>query len=638
MQKSFYGLTLLFFIAAIPSCNRSAGSPTARTARVNEWFSKQTHYALINRDSTLHYATLIDSASKEMPVEYQAMALIGKARYNLGTKPMLAGRLYEQALQLLQNSNADSLVARAYNGLGVTYMKKADYSNALEFYLKALRIYEKDKDAAGIGGALANIGQLYQVKNDMPAAKKFILRSMEVNKKNNNIVSYLDAAQTLANIYGMSNQFDSALALDKMGVAAADSIGSTTIKSAFYNNMGNCYLYSNRPDSARYFFTQCLALDSTGGNLHFMVDNFLTLGGLSLQQKELQAAEQFYLKAINLADSIQEKQLKAQAWKELAVLYRQQNNLDKAITAKDSAAAVKDRIINEKSENKIAELKEVYETEKKEQTIALQEIKLSRQWLLLAGSAVLLTSLLFSGWLSYRRYTIRKERELEASLMEQREKAMLAILQAEDGERRRIAAELHDGVGQVMIAAWMNLQALESQVNTLDSQQQQSLAKAIAMVGDGCKEVREVSHAMMPNVLLNKGLENAVRNFTQEIDSSILSIRLHTQGLESRMDAMVETILYRVIQESVNNTIRHAAATELDISIDNNTDGISVLIEDNGKGFDPATVLSNHSATGLGLQNIKSRIAFLNGTVEWDSSEGNGTVVTIFIPVKKTNA
>jgi len=635
MGKTIQATLLLLIIYLISSCNATLKNEDESIKKVNFWYSQQNYYAQIKRDSVLHYALLIEAAAKNLPVEYQAMAVIGKARFYVGKKVKLSAKLYGQSLNMLAHSKADSLIGRAYNGLGVCYIKMSDFSIALENYFKALKLFEKINDTKGIGGVLANIGEVYQLKNDLPTAKKYILRAMDVNKANNNIVSYLDAAQTLANIYGMNNQLDSAFAIDKMGIKAADSMNSTSFKSAFYNNMGNCYMYSDRPDSAYYFFSQCLLLDSANRNLNFMVDNYLTLGSLALRQKQFVQAKQFFKKTIVLSDSIHENHGKYQAWQELATVYRQENNLTNAIIAKDSAIAVKDRIINEKSENKIAELQELYETEKKEQTIALQQSQLSKQQIMLVGSAVLLASLLFSGWLMYRRYTIKKEKELQASLMMQREKATLDILQAEDKERRRIAAELHDGVGQVMVAAWMNLQVLESQMSTFDLPQQQLLAKATLMVGEGCKEVREVSHAMMPNALLSKGLIGAIRDFTQQIDSKVIAINLHTEGLDEPLEEVVETIVYRVIQESVNNTIRHANANELDISIHNNPDGISLLIEDNGKGFDTSNIIAdNQQSGGLGLQNIKSRIAFLKGNVHWDSSPGNGTVVSIYIPVQ----
>lgn len=615
------------------ACNSGASLRNDQMKQASTWYQKVTFYSQLNNDSVLRYALLIDSVSKDLPNEYKAMALLGKARYHVGQKAILSTQMYKGVLLLLSKSNADSLIARAYNGLGVCYIKQADYPNALEHYFKALRIYEKNNMESGMSGVLANIGEVYQLKNETEQAKKYILQSMEINKRINNIVSYLDAAQTLANIYGMNNQFDSALAIDVMGIATADSLKSPKIKSTFYNNMGNCYMYSNRPDSARYYFLQCLAIDASQGNKPFMVDNYLTLGQLSLQQNELAEGEQYFFKAIALADSIQQTHMKATAWKGLSDLYRKQNNLLQSIIAKDSATANKDRVINEKSENKIAELQELYETQKKEQTILLQQAKLTKQRLILTGSVLLFALLLALGWMLYRRKTMRKEKEMQQLLMQQREKATLDILMAEEQERRRIAAELHDGVGQVMVAAWMNLQVVESQMNALAPDQQHLLSKATAMVGEGCKEVREVSHAMMPNALLNKGLVGAIREFTQQIDKKVININLHTEGLDKPLNDMVETILYRVIQESVNNTIKHAGANQLDISIHNTDAGISLLIEDNGKGFDTSKILVNQASnTGLGLQNIQNRIAFLHGTVEWDSSVGNGTVVTIFIP------
>jgi signal transduction histidine kinase len=107
---------------------------------------------------------------------------------------------------------------------------------------------------------------------------------------------------------------------------------------------------------------------------------------------------------------------------------------------------------------------------------------------------------------------------------------------------------------------------------------------------------------------------------------------LQTGGLQTSLPSHVETILYRVIQEAVNNVIKHAAATKLDISINNDNDGTDVLIEDNGKGFNINAALKKE---GIGLQNIKDRIEYLSGTVQWDSSENNGTVVSIFIPATK---
>jgi signal transduction histidine kinase len=152
------------------------------------------------------------------------------------------------------------------------------------------------------------------------------------------------------------------------------------------------------------------------------------------------------------------------------------------------------------------------------------------------------------------------------------------------------------------------------------------------LVDESCKEVRQVSHNMMPNALLRKGLVNAVKEFIGQINTGKLSINLQTEELQKALPSHVETILYRVIQESVNNVVKHAEATQLDISINQDEEGIDVMIEDNGKGFD--TTITRET-DGIGLQNIQSRISYLKGTVSWDSSPNNGTLVAIHIP---TNA
>jgi signal transduction histidine kinase len=105
---------------------------------------------------------------------------------------------------------------------------------------------------------------------------------------------------------------------------------------------------------------------------------------------------------------------------------------------------------------------------------------------------------------------------------------------------------------------------------------------------------------------------------------------LYSEGLNERIDNNTESVLYRIIQESVNNVIKHSDAETLDISLIKDEDGISATIEDNGKGFDTS---DKDKFTGIGIRNIQSRVEYLKGTVEWDSAPGKGTVVAIQIPL-----
>jgi len=204
------------------------------------------------------------------------------------------------------------------------------------------------------------------------------------------------------------------------------------------------------------------------------------------------------------------------------------------------------------------------------------------------------------------------------------------VLNAEENERKRISGELHDGLGQLFSAVKMNLSALTGSLDFKDKHGEEMFNKTMSLVDESCKEVRLISHQMAPNVLLKSGLTAAVRDFISKIDARKLKINLETFGLQNRLDQNIETVLYRVIQETVNNVIKHSGANTLDIQLTKDEEGINAMIEDNGKGFDTSSL---EKFEGIGLKNIKSRVGYLKGTVDFSSTLGSGTLVAIHIPL-----
>lgn len=180
-----------------------------------------------------------------------------------------------------------------------------------------------------------------------------------------------------------------------------------------------------------------------------------------------------------------------------------------------------------------------------------------------------------------------------------------------------------------MSAAKMNLSSISHEIPFANEEQKTAFEKAMALVDEGCKEVRIVSHNIMPNALLKSGLTTAVRDFLNKIDSRVLKVNMYTEGLNERLSNNAELVLYRVIQECVNNVIKHANANTLDITIIKDENELSVTIEDNGDGFN---INDAKKKDGIGLQNLVTRIKYLKGTIDWDTSPGKGTVVVINIP------
>ena len=303
---------------------------------------------------------------------------------------------------------------------------------------------------------------------------------------------------------------------------------------------------------------------------------------------------------------------------------------DRALDFSRKVLALKDSLMNEETNRQVSELQTRYETEKKERQIALQQSEITKKNYLITGVTGLLALSGLLSWSSYNRYRLRQTARLQEAIIREQEAATHAVIEAEERERKRIAADLHDGVGQLMSAAKMNLSMVESELAFQNPEQKQAFEKAMSLVDEGCREVRSVSHQIMPNALLKSGLASAVREFINKIDQRVIKVNLYAEGLNERVDSLTEPVLYRVIQECVNNVIKHAAASQLDISVIRDGEGISVTIEDNGKGFNPG---DKALAEGIGLKNIRSRVEYLKGTVEWDSSPGKGTVVMVHVPV-----
>lgn len=189
---------------------------------------------------------------------------------------------------------------------------------------------------------------------------------------------------------------------------------------------------------------------------------------------------------------------------------------------------------------------------------------------------------------------------------------------------------LHDGIGQLLSAANMNVSVLD------DYKEDQSaftkvLDKTKSILNEAITDVRSLSHQIMPNMLIKNSLSNALRELIEKSNSPKLNITLKIEGLNDTIDQNIQVVLYRIIQECINNTIKHAEASAINVSVIQDAEKIYTSISDNGKGFNPMKVQSKNE--GLGLENIKSRIEVLKGNIKISSKEGEGTSIFVEIPL-----
>lgn len=203
-----------------------------------------------------------------------------------------------------------------------------------------------------------------------------------------------------------------------------------------------------------------------------------------------------------------------------------------------------------------------------------------------------------------------------------------AIIQTEEKERKRFAKDLHDGLGPLLSTVKMSVSTLAQLEH--DKSSKEIVENTEMVINEAIKSLKEISDNLSPHVLNNFGLARAVRNFSNKINATkVLHIRLRSNLGEIRFENNIEVVLYRVICELINNTIKHAKAKKIDIDLNIEEKNLTIVYKDDGKGFQMDKLLNQANNTGMGFSNIFSRINSLKGEINVDSKPGKGTLVNI---------
>ena len=411
----------------------------------------------------------------------------------------------------------------------------------------------------------------------------------------------------------------------------AAKAGDSLSVSYSLSNIAGIYVIQRKFEEAEQQLLRCLRIRQLLKDSFAIALAYSDLGTAMSEKGDYKKAAEYLTLSNKVANKVKYTELEANNYNELSNVAQREGDLEKAFEYYNKWNSYRDSLFNMERNKEWQRLNSQFESQRKEQQIAAQRNRLRLQnYLFIAiGILIALASLLAFSY--YKRYRLKKETQLQSEIMQRQEMQARAVMEAEENERQRIAQDLHDGIGQMMSAAKMNLSAYEASQPNLSNEQKANLEKIIALVDDSCRELRTVSHIMMPNALLKSNLGEAIRDFVNKLSGNGLQVHVYTEGLDQRFDSNLETMLYRIVQECVNNAIKHSGATTLDISMIRDKESISGTVEDNGKGFDPG-----REGEGIGLKNITTRVAYLKGTVDFDSAPGRGTVVAFHIPIARS--
>ena len=341
----------------------------------------------------------------------------------------------------------------------------------------------------------------------------------------------------------------------------------------------------------------------------------------------------------NYSDLCDDKDL-GQLHKNIAADYYLLGNFKSAYDYRIYYDHFQDSIRKKIYSNDILEITEKYQSEKKDREISTQnleianaklqisetELKVSNKnkliYLLLGGAL----TLLFFGLFIIQRNKRKAQQEKDRAIITEQEKGLVAVFNAQEEERSRVAKDLHDGIGQQISAVNLNFQSLAKKIVSISDDLKPDIDKIKKMIVDTGTDVRSISHQMMPRALTKYGLIDALEDM---IDSSFANSKIECEfehyNMKERLPQNIEIGLYRIAQELVSNIFRHSNAQKVNIQLVKKDNHCILIVQDDGKGID------DRNTDGIGIRNMNSRLSAMNGELNLESGSHSGTTAIVKI-------
>ncbi|MGB5975926.1 MAG: sensor histidine kinase, partial [Cyclobacteriaceae bacterium] len=396
-------------------------------------------------------------------------------------------------------------------------------------------------------------------------------------------------------------------------------------------------------DSAEMYYRKSIAIDKEAGKTDAIAWSYYNLGK-NFEDRELYDSALYYYKEAetntsstfllrDLYYNLSEVHFLMQDY-ELSNRYK-----NKQVTIRDSL----DGITREALRLKDNYNRQRQQTEKIAANLKLREAEVLNRNILITTLIVCLLLLAIISFAILKYWQEKQKAELagkNAEINQQRidqllqsieNKEMSAVLRGQETERKRIAQDLHDRLGSMLAVIKIHFNTVQDNLKTIEEENKRQYAKANTLLDEACEEVRHIAHDMSSGVLQKFGLVKALENLKSSInETGHLEVDVLAYGMDDeRLDYKREINLYRIIQELVSNTLKHAEASEITIQLIRKDTNLDIMVEDDGTGFDP----DRPKRKGMGLINVKDRVKDLNGNIVIDSGKGSGTTVTINIPL-----
>lgn len=517
---------------------------------------------------------------------------------------------YEQAKNYYSRLQDSLMVSTIDREIGYKYLKSGYYQEALESFEKALDYFVRKDDLKNITHLNYEISQVYKARTDPEKELEYLNKAIQLNKDLKDSFLMVEFMFRKIRSYETLNELDSAVLL------AQDAV-----------------ILSNDIDDAES-----------------MSKSLFQLGTLNKIRTEYDKAIKYLLSAEEYSSLNPFNEHRNSIYLELADCYERVDAYEEAYDYARKYASLNDSILNKNRIEAQYNLTNKYRAEQKDQNISRLKVEQefaeernkqqrNAMYILTAGLIMLLALLYYI--INFYRQRIKAEeiingQQQEISQQKIRElednikiSSMQSMLEGQENERERISKDLHDSLGGLLSTIKLQFDSVKSKMRDVGSLREYKSANR--MLDTAVAEVRSISQNLQPGSLMKLGLIPALKDLFNRFDEDIYpEIDFQYYSIPEKIPNMVSLSIYRVIQELLHNTIKHAKANEILIQINTEDDELVIQFEDDGQGYDT----NNLKRKGMGLENIKSRINYLKGQISVHSKEGEGTSTLIHVRYK----
>ncbi len=577
---------------------------------------------LVNAEKFANELLQISSKSSNKKFEAKANESIGRILY-------LQGRIdssiifLKKAVEIfseLQDSTKQLVEAKTY--LANSYRIAAKYDESIELYNQALEYYESIDDKVWIAKILANIGSLYYTAGNQAKGEEYTLRALELQRKSKDLQGESVSLVNLV-VFALNNgDYQKGIKYGDEAIEKLKPINITYYAAALVR-VGYCYYMVGEKEKAINYTKEALRVYKENNSVSGMMESYRSLGDYYYDNKNYELAKKIGLDALKIADTSNRLDLRLiyDLLKRSSIYL---NHHEDAINYSQQQIRLKEADLNKEWANMIADADAKYQTQKKENEI--QKLRYSQKIrFIIILSLILMIVIGFLGTLFFIKGLKQKRRLAQQKISQlEQEKQLIAtksLLEGETTERARLSKDLHDGLGGLLSVTKHKMANMKGSL-TIPEEQVETFNSALEMLDNSIKELRRVAHNLMPESLMRYGLNSAISDFCNSIDKA----NYHFYGTDKRLDEKLEVAAFRIVSELVNNALKHADASKINVQLVQEQDRISLTVYDDGCGFDPKAI--DRSKSG-GLNNIESRVISFNGRIDILSEPGKGTEVSV---------